>query len=244
MIGKKEDSQKVWTIIVIGTKWGTLSFHVPHTAVYYSIALIAICLCLAVYGISQIAGGITKAPAKAEVSSAETRAELETARKENAGLKEKLRYYENQFISIGAKPTGEKKDHETLQQSAKPYDVDIDQFRIRYHAEDTSYHFQFLLRTSGLKRVKASGYIFIILKSSRPGYESGQAYPFSELKDRRPRNFKDGEHFVISRQKTIQGAIKKIPNPNIYETADVLIYSDEGSLLWEKNYNLKASTGG
>jgi hypothetical protein len=244
MAQNKEDNQKVWTIIVIGTKWGTLSFQVPHKAIYYSVALLAVCLCLAGYGVFQIAGGTAKAPAKTAVSGAETRTELETARKEIVGLKEKLRAYDNQFISIGQKTPLGKKENEVLASSAKPYDVAIDQFRMRYHAEDGSYHFHFLLHTSGLKRVKASGYIFIILRSSRTGYESGQAYPFSELKDSRPHNFKDGEHFAISRQKTVQGAIKKIPGPNIYETADVLIYSDEGALLWEKNYNLKVSTGG
>ncbi len=237
MTQKKEESQNSWTVILIGTKWGTLSFHVPRVALFSTIAVIAVCLALAGYGLLRMADGTDATSTTGGLNeTGASKTELDAAQKEIAGLKEKLRNYDNQFIAIGQKPPDGKRD------DSKPYDVAVEQFRMRYHPEDTSYHFQFVLRASALKRGKASGYIFIMLRSSRPGYENGQAYPSIGLKDRRPVNFKDGEHFAISRQKTIQGAIKKIPGPNIYETADVLIYSDDGMLLWEKSHDLKGNT--
>lgn len=219
-----------WTVIIIGTKWGTLSFPVSRYALIGGMAVCVFCAVLAAYALFSLADAFGKKvpedPAKQLV---DLKKELDSIKLENAGLKEKLRSFDDQFVAGSPQRTDS---------FSKPYEVALDQFTMRYHPEESSYRFQFVLRVNKSKAPKAGGYIFVILKSALPGHEAAWSYPVAELKSKRPVDFRQGDRFLITSHKTIRGVIKKVPDPGIYSSVDILVYSDNGVLLCEKNHVL------
>lgn len=228
---KQNSERSPWTVIIIGTKWGTLSFQVPRAVLMGTIAVCVFCIVMVFYALFSIADTLGKKDPKDTTKQlADVRSELDSTRQENTRLKEKLHSFDNQFITGGSKNTAS---------LSSPYEVTLDQLTMRHHPEESSYRFQFVLRASGSKSAKATGFIFVILRSALPGNESAWSYPVTELKGKRPVNFKEGDHFSVTSHKTIRGVIKKVPDPGIYSSVDVLVYSEDGMLLWEKNYELK-----
>ena len=228
---KLNSEHSPWTIIIIGSKWGTLSFQVSRVAMIGSLAICVFCIVLAACAVFSMVDALGKKnPEDPSKQLIDMKSELDSVRQENAGLKEKLRSFDNQFIA------GSPKNDSSL---SRPYEVTLDQLTMRYHPEESSYRFQFVLRASGSKVPKANGYIFVILRSALSGRESALSYPVAELKGKRPVDFKQGDRFSITSHKTIRGVIKKVPDPGIYSSVDVLVYSDGGMLLWEKTHDLK-----
>ncbi len=233
---KIDSGQKSLTVIVIGTRWGTLNLQVPRMVLVLSLVALVILVVLSLYALIGMVDNSGRAASKdTSKELKEVSAQMESAQKENARLKERVQSLENQFFTIGKKPPAAAADG-TSSTDAKPFEASIDQFIIRHHPEDATYRFQFVLKASGLSHGRGSGYIFVILRSNAG---AAQAYPPVELKNGRPQNYQSGDHFAISRQKMIKGMVKKIADPSLFQTASVLIYSEEGVLLLEKNYDLK-----
>ncbi len=224
-------------MILIGTRWGTLSFQVTRLVLIAVLTGCILCLVLSLRAVYGFLDG-EKPPAK-EISGAlkETRSSLEKVQAENAKLREKINYYETQFISIENRKTAEAHSLSSSSVTQKPFDVTIERFAMRCSGSDGNCRFQFILRVAAAG--KASGYIFVVLKSDLPGSIPFHAYPRTELNNGRPVNFKEGEPFNITSYKTIQGVIKKLADLDRYRYASVFIFSQDGALLLEKSFDIR-----
>ncbi|MFB3926074.1 MAG: hypothetical protein ACE14T_08465 [Syntrophales bacterium] len=242
MVDRSEKKQKSWTVIIIGTKWGTLSFQVTKKILMVVLVCLSLGIIMAGFSTYEIFGGSGKYSGNADSREwRERQKALEALRKENEGLREKVQVLENQFISIGKKPEIKTEDKPVSEAAPpRPFEVSVEQIKIKFHPEDSSFRFQFTLGVRESKRDRASGYVFLVLKSDRPQYESSvQVFPAVELKNGRPSNYRQGEHFSILRHKLIKGVIKKITDPGIYSTAVIFVFSEDGALLLEKKAEVK-----
>jgi hypothetical protein len=221
---------KDWTVIIIGTRWGTISFQVTKliASAVLSLALIVSGLsALYVYDLLDRSGKSTPPRDWKEKEKL-----AENLRVENEKLKEKIQVLENRIITIAPKAGAEGESN-----IPRPYAVSIDQFRSRL--DEHAFHFQFYIRVTELKANRASGYLFLVLKPEGPSSGQEAIFPSGELKDGKPADFRAGEPFSISRLKMISGVIRKI-NPAVFRTATIFLYSDQGFPLLEKSIDLKS----
>ncbi len=223
------------TLIVIGTRWGTLSFQVLRRTAAAAACVALVCMILAIYGFVRM----TESGGKPSVDTLlKTQKDIKSAllqqQMDNATLREKLRRLENQYISIGQRPPRDEIPASTPvysgDQSKQSWEITIDKFKMVYR--EGGYHFQFTLKTAEEKKGKTTGYIFILLPPDR-------SYPAATIRNGKPINVKEGDHFAILRQKIIAGVITKVVDPKAYERAELVIYSEEGALIFHKAYLLK-----
>lgn len=220
-----------WTVIVIGTRWGTISFQLTRliASVAISVAFIVVTLsALYVYDLLDRSGKSTMPRDWKERDKI-----TESLRTENERLKEKIQLLENRIITIAPKTAGAVSESNI----ARPFAVSIDEFKSRH--DENSFHFQFYMRVAELKTSRASGYLFVILKpeGTAPGQEA--IYPRGAVKEGKPADFRTGERFSISRLKMVSGVIRKI-NPAVFRTATIFLYSVQGFPLLEQSIDLRS----
>ena len=233
-----------WSVIIVGTRWGTLSFQVARVVVLAGVAVVLACVGLAAYGLLHLADRHSNPTCQEMIKDVKSaRDALQTEKTEKNQLKEKLFRLENQFISIEGRPIQSKTQQKTTSEmaldAAKASGISVEQFKIHHHPEDSAYHFKLTLINSGQTKGRATGYVFIVLVSNRPGKEPDRSYPYAQLNNGKPVHYKEGEHFAIVRQKTIKGIIKKVSDPTLYQSSDLFIFSEEGALLWSRNFSLQ-----
>jgi hypothetical protein len=83
------------------------------------------------------------------------------------------------------------------------------------------------------------GYVHILASFGDSSPQKTLVYPESSLKDGIPARYKTGYLFKISRFMLIKGEFKLAPDEEPPSTVKVLVYTGSGTLILEKEYNVK-----
>ncbi|MCP3901571.1 MAG: hypothetical protein GY707_17830, partial [Desulfobacteraceae bacterium] len=84
----------------------------------------------------------------------------------------------------------------------------------------------------------ASGRVFVVL-SSKNSLETKQlVVPSVSLKDNIPTVPRRGQYFLISHFKPVKFRIRNILNPELYDTATVLIFGKDSTLILNEEINI------
>ena len=97
--------------------------------------------------------------------------------------------------------------------------------------------FSFILRNTVKAKKPISGTSFIVLKNDH----DSMAYPAIKLRRGRPVNFRKGRPFYVSRFKTVRHRLNDIENFEEYTEATILVYSQNGRLLIDKDIPIHMS---
>jgi hypothetical protein len=87
-------------------------------------------------------------------------------------------------------------------------------------------------------RGPVEGYIHMIAKSDRPDSPQTWTYPKERISDGIPVNYRRGYFFRIQRFKPIKGKFNLVPNSETPSDIKVLIYSQSGELILEKEFEV------
>lgn len=116
--------------------------------------------------------------------------------------------------------------------------VAVEKFEIWQAEHGDSLKFRFTLKNIDPQQRKVKGYTFVVLKPEKGSQEPVIAYPQTLMKDGKPAVFKKGEYFFIARFKPVFGSFPAIKAIGHFKTATVYVYSDNGSTLVEKVYEV------
>jgi len=111
----------------------------------------------------------------------------------------------------------------------------VEDFSASYDPVKKSVRYRFLLKNHS-EESSISGYIFIIIKPELPSSEPWLVIPKTILNDGKPKNFKDGEPFSISKYKIIS---KHISVQNLYNSIWIYVFSGNGSFILEEHFSIK-----
>ncbi len=114
----------------------------------------------------------------------------------------------------------------------------VEKLQVWPEARDDSVRFQFHLKNIDPLGRKIKGYAFVVFKPEQGSQEPLRASPWTPLKDGRPTIYKRGQYFSIARFKLVRGRVPQIQDVGRFKTATVYVYSETGSLLLEKVYEV------
>lgn len=120
--------------------------------------------------------------------------------------------------------------------SEKPAPVSAEDFEIFYNKSRRILEVKFALKNIDSNESRASGQVFVVLKSDRLNPNRWLSLPETQLISGKPSGKEPGEAFSISRFKTVRIEAKGQPAPNRFDTATVFIFSETGELLLEKDF--------
>jgi len=118
-----------------------------------------------------------------------------------------------------------------------PRKLTVEDFNASYDSGKKLVRYRFLLKNHS-EEATTSGHIFIIMKPDIPASEPWFVFPKTVLNDGKPKNFKDGEPFSISKYKIISNHISV---QNIYHSILIYVFSSSGSLILEESFSIKNS---
>jgi outer membrane biosynthesis protein TonB len=119
----------------------------------------------------------------------------------------------------------------------------VENLQVWPKAEDYSVRFQFDLKNMDPQGTQINGYAFVVFKPEKGSQDPLRASPWTPLKDGRPAIYKRGQYFSIARFKVVRGRMPQIQDVGRFKTATVYVYSETGSLLLEKVYEVKDIVG-
>ena len=119
----------------------------------------------------------------------------------------------------------------------------VENLQVWPKSEDDSVRFQFDLKSMDPQGTKINGYAFVVFKPEEGSQDPLRASPWTPLKDGRPTIYKRGQYFSIARFKVIRGRMPQIQDVGRFKTATVCVYSETGSLLLEKVYQVEDIVG-
>jgi hypothetical protein len=114
----------------------------------------------------------------------------------------------------------------------------VENLQVWPKAEDYSVRFQFDLKNMDPEGRKINGYAFVVFEPEEGSQEPLRASPWTPLKEGRPTIYKRGQYFSIARFKLVRGRVPQIQDVGRFKTATVYVYSETGSLLLEKVYEV------
>ena len=265
MMGQNKKSEgKSWTVLVIGDKERIRSFEITKAFIVISlvIALGFLTGIPAVWWFQDRAQIPTQTELVEKFKNSQNT--LKIIKEENRGLKVRVKILEDELILAKQKlekpliakkspkftPSTDTKTHilqaekelpapETVD---KPHTVAIENFKTTIDRINNTCTFNFTLRNKSEGKIKISGHIFVIFKPDSSDIKSWLVYPKTTFENARPHNFKRGERFSITRFRTIKRKIRKIPAQENYDLVSILVFSDDGDLILEKDIDLKTLT--
>ena len=119
-----------------------------------------------------------------------------------------------------------------------PESLMVEKLKIWREPESDSVKLQLRLRNVDPHGRRIKGYIFVVLKPEIGSQEPLRSFPSTRLKDGRPKQFKKGAFFSIARFRFVHGTLPDIEAFERFKTATVYVYSETGSLLSEKIYEV------
>jgi len=122
--------------------------------------------------------------------------------------------------------------------SAPAQRLAVEKFEIWQEERGDSLKFQFTLKNTDPQHRKVKGYTFVVLKPEKGSQEPVIAYPQTPLKHGKPAVFKKGKYFSIARFKRFFHSFPAIKAIGHFKTATLYAYSDKGSILVEKVYEV------
>ncbi|NVM20438.1 MAG: hypothetical protein HWN68_01485 [Desulfobacterales bacterium] len=132
-------------------------------------------------------------------------------------------------------PTGAAED----ERPASMEKILIQSPRIQLDAENNSVKFQFGLKNADLQGNRIKGYTFMVLKPEEGSTYRVRISPWSPMEDGKPVVFKRGQYFSILRFKFVKGNFPDISTIERFKTAVIYIYSETGSLLVERAFEVE-----
>lgn len=118
--------------------------------------------------------------------------------------------------------------------------VAVDAFDVTYRSRNRV-RFTFDIRNVNDSEGTASGYAFVMIKPPE-GSSSPQVVPDAEFNEEtgRPDDHTQGQSFSISHFKPMQFDAKCKEDPKRYETATVLVFSENGALWIQRDFPMSA----
>jgi hypothetical protein len=115
----------------------------------------------------------------------------------------------------------------------------VDKLEIWQEPGGSEFRFRYVVKNESNESGKISGYTFLVLTP----HESSAAvpprvFPGTSLVGGKPRDFRHGLYFSISRYKSVNGALTDINVIRRYKTATIYAYSDAGDLLMERVFEI------
>lgn len=117
-------------------------------------------------------------------------------------------------------------------------DLLVENLEIWQDVAARSVRFQFSLKNVGTPGRKIRGYTFVVFKPKEGSQEPARGSPWTPLKDGRPTIFKRGQYFSIARFKYVRGTFPQIQYVERFENATIYVFTETGSLLLEKVYDV------
>ncbi len=118
----------------------------------------------------------------------------------------------------------------------KPAAVSAENFEIFYNKSRKILEVKFDLKNTDPNESRASGQVFVVLKSEQLNPNRWLTLPETELISGKPSGKEPGEAFNISRFKTVRLEAKGQPAPSRFDAATVFVFSETGELLLEKDF--------
>lgn len=91
---------------------------------------------------------------------------------------------------------------------------------------------------------EVSGRIFTILKPGEEAQEQWLVVPHSSLDQGMPSQYRKGQYFSISHFKPVKFRIENPAGPSFFKKAAILIYNDEGNLMFKNDISIDEADQG
>ncbi|MDY6974509.1 MAG: hypothetical protein SV775_19685 [Thermodesulfobacteriota bacterium] len=237
---------KFWTLMVIREPGSIFSFRVgrPLIAIFICLALAA----LAFSVVSLVSYNVVSTEnEKLKEDLDRLRSELAASNRAKERALVRLMAFEGQDKGV---KKGEGLPAATTQPSPASTDtkapsdpvasqiIAIEQLEIWKDIKSGSVKFQFMLKNIDLQGTKIRGYTFVVLTPLKVSEGPITVSPRTALKDGRPTNYRNGQFFSIARIKSVRGFFPGIETTERFKAATIFVFSDTGSLLFEKQYEL------
>ncbi len=120
--------------------------------------------------------------------------------------------------------------------------VDIEKFSVTRDRDQGDLLVRFDIRNVSKKPGEVSGRIFTILKpenrSSEKDADHWLVVPGSPLENGMPANTRNGQYFSIAHFKPVKFRIKNIPGQAFFTTASIIIFNDQGELMFQSDIDI------
>jgi len=123
----------------------------------------------------------------------------------------------------------------SLQQNSRPR-VDVEEFEIQHFPEKAAIEVKFRLVNENKKAGPVSGYIFVLIRKSQEDDQDSIVLPKTRFDSGKPQVLNAGRYFMISRFTLIRLKTAFHGDAEQYNYVTVLIFSQTGDLLLEKNF--------
>jgi hypothetical protein len=111
--------------------------------------------------------------------------------------------------------------------------ITIEKFTVIRNGTDGDLEVRFDIRNLSDKPGGVSGRIFTILKPENKPQEHWLVVPASSLEKGVPSQYKKGQYFSIVHFKPVKFRIKNQAEPNLFKTAAIYIFNENGELMFE-----------
>ncbi len=114
----------------------------------------------------------------------------------------------------------------------------VENLKVRYEADRKTYRTQFKLRNTSTASGALAGRIVVILNGNELPPNEWLTVPTVELTNGKPSGRKKGQYFKINNFKTVKFHVVSYRDPEEFNQATVLVYSEKGDLILEKNHDV------
>ncbi|MBC8199250.1 MAG: hypothetical protein ISS67_02780 [Desulfobacterales bacterium] len=112
----------------------------------------------------------------------------------------------------------------------------VEDFIVLFEPDTAALKVEFKIVNTSQNAQPVSGHAFVILKQSEVDQKSWLTFPSVPLASGKPTLFKKGQHFSISRFKTMKFKTQNKVDPKQFKTATVFVFTTTGELLLEKSF--------
>ncbi len=120
--------------------------------------------------------------------------------------------------------------------------VDIEKFSVTRDRDQGDLLVRFDIRNVSEKPGEVSGRIFTILKPENRSLEKDADHwlvvPSSPLENGIPAKTRNGQYFAIAHFKPVKFRIKNIPGQAFFTTASIIIFNDQGELMFQSDIDI------
>ncbi len=116
--------------------------------------------------------------------------------------------------------------------------IAIEEFKVFKDGSGKDLLVRFDIKNISTEPGDVSGRIFTLLKPDESAKDQWLVLPSADLKDGVPFEYKKGQYFSISHFKPVKFRIKKQVDPDLFNTAAIYIFNDEGELIAEEHLDI------
>ena len=116
--------------------------------------------------------------------------------------------------------------------------VSIEEFNVSHEGASDTYRVKFVIRNTGSDSNKVSGSTAVILKQLNTQPDEWLTLPTLKLSEGLPTGDKKGQYFSIVNFKPVGFRVKSTIEPQLFNSATVFVFDNNGNLLLEKNFSI------